>query len=132
MVDFLAEELGNYNIPVKEFNLAVTNMGDLAKAMVDPATVIIGSPTVLNAPHPTVSYALLLANLLKPKARFISVLGSYGWGGKMAEQIVANLPNLKLEVLPGVITKGHPLPADLDKVKALAQTIRDCHRQFQS
>ena len=68
-------------------------------ALVDAATVVIGSPTVLVGPHPAAAYAALLANALRPKTRFVSIIGSFGWGGKMVEQLTGMLSNLKVEVM---------------------------------
>ncbi|MEI8348232.1 MAG: FprA family A-type flavoprotein, partial [Pseudomonadota bacterium] len=126
----LTDQLEKNKVTVRPMNLATSDMGQVAKALVDPATIVIGSSMVLNGPHPTVSYALMLANLLKPKARYGAVLGSFGWGGKLSEQIVALIPNLKLEMLDGAICKGHPLPQDLKKIEALAQAITQRHQNL--
>ncbi|MCX6697501.1 MAG: FprA family A-type flavoprotein, partial [Methanoregula sp.] len=66
MVEHLTDALIARGITVKPFNLARTDIGELAKALVDPATVVIGTPTVLFGPHPQVVYATYLANMLKP------------------------------------------------------------------
>ncbi|PKL57904.1 MAG: MBL fold hydrolase, partial [Methanomicrobiales archaeon HGW-Methanomicrobiales-5] len=76
MVEHLTNALIDRGITVKPFNLNVTDIGDLALALVDTATVVVGTPTVLFGPHPQVVYATYLANLLKPKVRFASVIGS--------------------------------------------------------
>ena len=60
--------------------------GKLAMALVDAGTIVIGTPTVLVGPHPLVAYAAVLANALRPKAKYASVIGSYGWGGKAVKQ----------------------------------------------
>ncbi|MEZ4567042.1 MAG: hypothetical protein R2860_08775 [Desulfobacterales bacterium] len=49
---------------------------------VDAATLVVGTPTVLAGPHPYAAYAVFLANALKPRVKFLSIVGSYGWGGK--------------------------------------------------
>ncbi len=91
MVEHLTNALIARGITVKPFNLTRTDIGDLALALVDTATVVVATPTVLFGPHPQVVYATYLANLLKPKVRFASVIGSYGWGGKTVETIVKML-----------------------------------------
>ncbi|MEZ4578387.1 MAG: hypothetical protein R2875_10350 [Desulfobacterales bacterium] len=48
----------------------------------DAATLVVGTPTVLAGPHPYAAYAVFLANALKPRVKFLSIVGSYGWGGK--------------------------------------------------
>ena len=72
----------------------------------------LGSPTVLVGPHPNVIYAAYLANALRPKLKFASIIGSYGWGGRMVEQITGVLSNVKVEVIEPVITKGFPKEED--------------------
>ena len=47
MVDYFAEALIERGITVKQFNLSEPDIGKLAMALVDAATVVIGSPTVL-------------------------------------------------------------------------------------
>ena len=79
MVHYLMEK----GITVKPFRLTVTDIGELAIALMDAATGVITSPTVLVGSHPPVVYATYLANALKPKARYATVIGSYGWKGKL-------------------------------------------------
>ena len=95
-------------ITVKQFNLTVTDLGRLAMALVDAATIVLGSPTVLTGAHPTAAYAALVTNALRPKTRFASIIGSYSWGGKMVEQLTGLLANLKVELIPPVVAKGPP------------------------
>ncbi|HLP62819.1 MAG TPA: FprA family A-type flavoprotein, partial [Candidatus Deferrimicrobium sp.] len=47
MVDYLVDRLITKGITVKLFNLTRTDLGELAMALVDAATVVIGTPTVL-------------------------------------------------------------------------------------
>ncbi len=68
-----------------------------------------------------------MANLLKPKARHVSVIGSFGWGGKAVEQLTAMIGNLKVEMLPPVLCKGLPKPADFAALDALADSIAAKH-----
>ncbi len=127
MVEYLIKALIQRGITVKPFQLSVTDIGELAMALVDAATIVIGSPTVLTGPHPLVAYAALLANALRPKTRFASIIGSYGWGGKMVEQIAGLIPNLKVEILAPVIVKGYPKEADFKALDKLADTIQEKH-----
>jgi flavorubredoxin len=129
MVDYFAEALIERGITVKQFNLSETDIGKLAMALVDAATVVIGSPTVLVGPHPKVVYAACLANALRPKLRFASIIGSYGWGGRMVEQLVGMIPNLKVEILNPVVIKGFPKEADFEALDRLADGILSKHKQ---
>jgi len=123
IVEYLIDSLTERNIVVKPFNLTVTDIGELAIELVDAATIIIGSPIVLTGPHPAAVYAAYLANALRPKARFATVIGSYGWGGKMVDQIVGMLGNLKVELLSPVLIKGYPQNADYQSLDKLADEI---------
>jgi flavorubredoxin len=80
MVEYFVGALVDGEVTVKQFNLAATDIGKLAMALVDAATLVIGTPIVLVGPHPNVAYAAFLANALRPKLQFISIIGSYGWG----------------------------------------------------
>jgi len=128
MVAYLVENLTRKGITVKQFDLAVSDIGKLAMALVDAATIVIGTPTVLTGPHPNAAYAAFLTNAIKPKAKFASVIGSYGWGGKAVEQIAAMIPNLKVEILDPVIIKGYPKEADFQALDKLADTIAAKHK----
>lgn len=130
MVYILSEELMKKGITVKLFNLSRTDIGALAIALVDAATIVIASPTVLAGAHPQVISAVYLANVLRPKLRYASVIGSYGWGGKMLENISAMIGNLKVEVLSPVIIKGYPKEEDYNSLIKLAGEIAEKHKNL--
>jgi flavorubredoxin len=123
MVQHLAEALIARGVGVDLFNLAHADLGKLAVALVDAGTLVLGSPTVLGGAHPLVANAAYLANLLKPRARYGAVVGSYGWGGKMAAQLAGLMPALKLELFEPVSAKGLPKPADFAALERLADAI---------
>ena len=52
MVNYLVAALVEKGVRVELFNLAVTDIGKLAMALVDAATLVVGTPTVLAGPHP--------------------------------------------------------------------------------
>ena len=129
MVEYFVGALADRGVMVKQFNLSVTDIGKLAMALVDAATVVIGTPTVLVGPHPNVAYAAFLANALRPNLKFVSIIGSYGWGSKAVEQLSGMIPNLKVEVLSPVISKGSPKEADFTALDNLAGTIAEKHKE---
>jgi flavorubredoxin len=129
MVAYFVEALARRGVTVKQFDLTVTDIGKLAMALVDAATVVIGTPTVLAGPHPNAVYAAFLANALRPNLKFASIIGSYGWGGKTVEQLVGILPNLKVELLEPVLIKGYPREADLKALDSLAEVIAQKHKE---
>ena len=128
MVEYLVGALVQRGVTVKQFDLAVTDIGKLAMALVDAATIVIGVPTVLGGPHPNVVYATFLANALRPKLRFASIIGSYGWGGKTVEQLAGMIPNLKAEILEPVLSKGLPQETAFKALDNLAETIAQKHK----
>ena len=130
LVDHLVGALIQRGVEVRPFNLSHTDIGELAYALVDAATVVVGTPTVLFGPHPQVVYATYLANALKPKMRFASVIGSYGWGGKAAETIVKMLDHVKVEVIEPVVIKGLPDEAAVVAINRLADDIAKKHKEI--
>lgn len=129
MVEHLIGALVEQGVTVEPFNLAVTDIGKLAMSLVDAATLVVGTPTVMVHPHPLVVYAAYLANALRPKAKFVTMIGSYGWGTKAAETLTGMLPNLKVDILDPVICKGFPREKDFAALDALARTIAARHRE---
>ncbi|OGS57310.1 MAG: MBL fold hydrolase [Elusimicrobia bacterium RIFOXYB2_FULL_62_6] len=128
LVNRLVSALQEKGVPAEKINLEDPDIGRAAMALVDSATVVIGTPTVLAGPHPKAVYIAYLANALRPKTKFISVIGSFGWGGKAVETLAGMLPNLKVEVLKPVMVKGMPTDADLRQVDDLAALIAEKHK----
>lgn len=129
MIDHFINALMERGITAKPFNLTRTDVGELAMALVDAATIVIGSPTVLAGPHPSALYATYLANALRPKLRYASMIGSYGWGERAVEYLKGMLTNLKVEVLEPVVARGHPKEGDFKALDKLADEILKRHRE---
>jgi len=130
MADYFVDALISRGVEVKRFDLTDYDVGELAESLVDAATVVIGTPTILAGAHPLALYAAILANALRPKTRYASIIGSFGWGGKMLEQITVALPNLKLQFFDPVVAKGHPKEADFQALDRLAEEIAAKHREL--
>jgi flavorubredoxin len=129
MVAHLVPALIERGISVKQINLVNVDIGKLAIALVDAATIVIGSPTVLVGAHPLTAQAAILANALRPKARFATIIGSYGWGGRMVEQLKGMLANLKAEFIEPVVVKGCPRDEDFVALDDLAEEILARHKE---
>ena len=129
MVEYLVSALVERGVTVYQFDLAVTDIGKLAITLVDAATIVIGAPTVNVGPHPVVAYAAYLANALRPKLKFASIIGSYGWNTKVVERIAGLIPDLKVEILDPVLCKGGPREADFEALDHLADSIAEKHEQ---
>ena len=130
MVDHLVSALVKNGVHVELFNLTVADIGKLAMALVDAATIVVGTPTVLAGPHPLAAYAAFLANALRPKTKFLSIIGSYGWGGKTVETLAGMIPNLKVEVLEPILCKGLPSRDDYTALDNLAESIAKKHKEL--
>jgi len=130
MVNYLVAALAEKGVNVEQFNLSVTDIGKLAITLVDAATIVVGVPTVLAGPHPLAVYGVFLANAIRPKAKFLSIIGSYGWGGKTVETLSGMIPNLKVEVIEPVLAKGLPTEKDFKALDNLAETIARKHKEY--
>jgi flavorubredoxin len=128
MVDYLADSLVQRGITVRPLNLETTDSGALGMALVDAATVVVACPTVLFGPHPHAVSAVYLINILRPKTRFMAIIGSYGWGGQAVETITGLLTHLKPEILEPVYINGTPDAKALKQLDLLAGAILEKHR----
>jgi len=89
---------------------------------------VIATPTVLTGPHPNIIYAAYLVKALRPKLKFISIIGSYGWGGRTVDMLADMVSSLKAEIIEPVIIKGYPKEADFKMLDELAEKISNKHR----
>ncbi len=129
MVSHLVDALIERDIKVRQFELSTVDTGKLAMALVDAATLVVGSPTVLAGPHPSAAYAAFLANALRPKVKFASIIGSCGWAGKTIEQLTGMMTNIKAEILEPVMAKGDPKDDDFENIDRLADEILKKHKE---
>lgn len=129
MAEYLREALVERGIDVHYFNLTVTDAGELAMALVDAATLILGAPSVLAGMHPVGAYAAYLANALRPKTKFASLITSYGWGEKASEVLKGLLTNFKGEILSPVIARGYPKENDFKELDRLADDVLNKHKE---
>jgi flavorubredoxin len=127
LVTYLVSALAERGVRVHQFDVAATDIGKLAIALVDAATIVLGTPTFHVGPHPNIVYAAYLANALRPKAKFASVVGSYGWSSKAIEKIGQLIPNLQVEILDPVLCKGFPREEHFQALDELADTIAEKH-----
>jgi flavorubredoxin len=130
MVRHLVKCLAERGVGAHQFSLPVTDLGRLAITLVDAATLVLGTPTVHVGPHPHAFQAVELANMLRPKLRFASVIGSYGWSTRAIEQVAGLIPNLRVEVLTPVLCKGYPREQDFRALEDLAEAILRRHREI--
>ena len=125
MIDRLAEGIETF-----KFDIVDDDLGDLAMALVDAATIVMGTSMVLAGPHPMAVNVAYLASVLRPKAKFASLIGSYGWGGKLFDIIVNLLAPLKLDLIEPIQIKGKPTEEDFKKVDEMDKTILEKHKSI--
>jgi len=129
MADRLTAALAARGVSVERFDLVGVDLGKVATALVDAATVVVGTPTVLGGPHPLALYAAALVGALKGKAKWLSVFGSFSWGGKAVETLAGLVGGMKAEIIPPVLAKGLPKEADLAALDAMADAIAAKHKE---
>ncbi len=129
MVEYLTAFLAERGIEVRRYDLTVSDPGSIATDLVDAKTMVIGSPVILGGLHPHVAGLLYIVNLLRPKLEFLSFVGSYGWASRVMEQVRGMVPNLKVEFLEPVLSKGLPGEKEIEDLKGLAERIHERHKQ---
>ena len=128
LVERLNKKLTEAGIDVKLFNLVECDEGELSMELVDCATVVLGSSMVLAGPHPAAVMAAYLTNALKPKFKYYSIIGSYGWGGNLEGTLEKMFTAIKPEKLDYVVVKGQPQDKDFAKIDELANQIKEKHK----
>lgn len=128
LVERLAEDLEDAGVETRVFDLIECDEGELSMELVDTATVVLGSSMVLAGPHPSVVTTAYLVNALRPKIKFYSIIGSYGWGGNLTGVLENMFTIVKPEKLDYVIIKGKPTDEDFAKIDELAVTIIEKHK----
>lgn len=130
MVSYLTDALIDRGIDVQLYDLTIADLGDVAMTAVDAATIVIATPTVLFGPHPVAVNATYVLSVLKPKTKFLSVVGSFGWGSKAVQYLTETLSHLGAEVIDPVYIRGYPTGEDLAALNALADAILKKHEDI--
>ena len=129
MIDYLAEKLEENGIKTYKHDIVDGDLGDLAMSLVDGATIVLGTSMVLAGAHPASVNIAYVASVLRPKAKFGALIGSYGWGGKLFDLIAQLLAPLKLDIVAEPLqVKGKPKAEDYKKLDEIAQAIIEKHK----
>ena len=129
MAEHLAEAIGKRGIEVKLLDLVGLPINQISRALVDAATIALGSSVVMAALHPYAVFTAFLIDHLKPKAKFVTAFGSYGWSPGPIRKAGELLPSLKAEFLDPVVSRGHPRQEVLAGLDALADRIALRHQE---
>jgi flavorubredoxin len=130
MVLALRDALVKRGITAEVFDLPNTEIGHIAKELVDTPVVVVGAPTVLGGVHPVAAYATMLVKTLRAPTKYAAVLTSYGWSGGAVKALQGILEGTKIEVLGVVEVKGPPKKTEFDKVVELADKIDEKLKQL--
>ena len=123
MIRPIADVLASEGVKVSLHNLAVADVGEIAEDIVDSRAIVIGTPTVLNNPHPLVANVSHLVKVLHPPARYALVVGSYGWAGGAVKAVAEALGQLGIDVV-GVAEVNGPLSEEeLAQINDLAREL---------
>ncbi len=128
MAEHLTAELEKRGVNVELKDLVTVPLNELAGLLTDAATIVLGSSVIMAALHPVAFNTAFLIDRLKPKAKYLAVIGSYGWSPGPLQKAAELFPSLKAEVVGAVITKGHPRETAMAELDQLADTIAAKHR----
>jgi len=128
MAEHLVSALIDRGMKVKVFNLTTADMGEYAMELVDAATVVFGTPFVLVGAHPAIVYAAYFTGALRAKVKHVGIMASFGWGGKVVDQLNSLIEPVKAERFEPVLSKGLPTESDYEKLNQLADLIAERHR----
>ena len=128
MVHHLSDVLIENGISVQLYDLTTADTGDIAASLVDARTLILGTSTMLFGPHPLAASVAFVANMVRPKTKYLGIIGSYGWGGRTVEVLLELTATMQAERLDPVFIQGAPDEKAYDELDALAQAIFDRHK----
>jgi len=123
MIRTISETLLQEGIDVHIYDLATSDIGDVARELVDSRAIILGTPTVLGGMHPLALYGTYLVKALKPPAKYGVVLGSYGWGGGALKQAGEILVPSSMEVVGTLQVRGRASEEELRKVEEIGREL---------
>ncbi len=125
MVEVISDTLASEGVEVITHNMAVADIADIARDLVDSRALVMGASTVLGGAHPLAVYVSYLVKALKPPTKYAVLMGSYGWSGGAANQMKELLSGTKIEILETMEIKGPPTEADVNKIAQLGKALAD-------
>lgn len=123
MVNTIAETLLQEGIDVRMYDLSFSDVGDIARELVDSRAIILGAPTVLGGMHPLALYGTYLVKAFNPPAKYGVILGSFGWGGGALKQAGEILVPSKMEIVGTLQVKGRATEEDLKKIEEIGREL---------
>jgi len=129
MAEQLKTSLEERGVQVLLKDLIGLPLNELAGVLTDAATIVLGSSVIMAALHPLAFNTAFLIDRLKPKAKFLGVIGSYGWSPGPLKKAADLFPSYKADVVGAVIAKGHPKAEAFAELDALAEIIAAKHKE---
>ncbi|NLI73189.1 MAG: FprA family A-type flavoprotein [Euryarchaeota archaeon] len=123
LVHTLSEQLISDGVEVVVHELTGSDLGEIAKDLVDSRAIVLGSPAFLGGLHPLAAYAAMLVKALRPPAKYAAVVSSYAWGGGAIKQAGEILGATNMDIVGTVEISGPPGEAEHQAVIELAQEL---------
>ncbi|MEM0027426.1 MAG: FprA family A-type flavoprotein [Ignisphaera sp.] len=123
IVKMFADELKSNEIEVVLHDLAVADVGDVAKDLVDSRAIVVATPTVVLNAHPLTVQAAYLTKLLKPPTKYLAIITLYAWGTAADRQLEEMLSDLKAELVGVVKINVTPSKEDVENLRSLAKEL---------
>jgi flavorubredoxin len=123
MIKTMVEILHEEGLELSIHNLAIADIGDIAKDLVDSRGIVLGAPTVLGGLHPLAVYASYLVKALRPPLKYGVVLSSYGWGGGALKHASEILSPLNIDVVGTFEINGPPSNENLEKIIEIGKQL---------
>jgi flavorubredoxin len=112
-------------VEVASYDVARTDLGEIAQELVDTRAIVVVAPTVLGTIHPIMEHMLNILKLLRPPAKYGALLSSKGWSGGAVQRGTAMLKAMGLEVVGIVDCVGVPTYKDLEATKTIARQLAE-------
>lgn len=123
LVKEIAARLTAEGIEVVVYNLVNSDIGGIAKDLVDSRAIVLAAPTILGGAHPLAVHAAYLVKALRPPARYALIVGSHGWHGRSNEALLEVLKGLNLELLGTLDVHARPGADDYNKLLRLTNLL---------
>lgn len=98
MAQAIGDGLSEAGAVVKVLPLRASDRSELALELLDAGALLVGSPTLNNAPLPTVVDVLSYLKGLRPRKLVGAAFGSYGWSGEAVGQLEEKLRGMGIEL----------------------------------
>ncbi|WP_456443870.1 flavodoxin domain-containing protein [Thermococcus sp.] len=119
----LADRLIAEGIEVEVYDLVSSDIGDIAKDLVDSRAIVLAAPTVLAGAHPLAVYAAYLVKALRPPAKYALLIGSHGWYGKSNDALLEMLKGLNFELIGTLDIHARPSAGDYNEFLRLTDLL---------